>query len=186
MENKKKQENKHKLNRAKEILVQISNSSTNLKFKHLANTDLNRAKTFRLENKNITKNKKKKFLKYKKGTIVFCDFGIGLGEEISLRHFAIVLDNKDNPYKGTLTVIPLSSKNRKGYINLGDNLINNIMREVTILVENNSIIKEGLSKAIEYPDKIHYPNNLYFRSYFDKLIERHITPRPSVVSVSDV
>ena len=37
------------------------------------------------------------FKTYQRGTIVKADFGVGIGSEISQIHFAIVLNNYDNP-----------------------------------------------------------------------------------------
>lgn len=74
-----------------------------------------------LEN-NLNPSKEKIILNYKtygRGTIVKTDFGIGIGSEISQIHFAIVLNNYDNPKNNILTVIPLTSKKGKFNINLG-------------------------------------------------------------------
>lgn len=46
-------------------------------------------------------------------------------------HFAIVLNRKDNPYSRTLTVLPLTSKNKKSNINLGNELIRGVFVETT-------------------------------------------------------
>lgn len=56
---------------------------------------------------------------YKRGTIVKVDFGIGIGSEMSQIHFAIVLNNYDNPKNNILTVIPLTSKASKFNTYLG-------------------------------------------------------------------
>lgn len=55
-------------------------------------------------------NPKDRYWKFERGSIVFVDFGINIGSEMSNRHFAIVLNKYDSPKNRTLTVIPLSSK----------------------------------------------------------------------------
>lgn len=114
--------NKEKLTRARDILTTIANNPRNKKFEKLASSDIFRAKQLKNDNNNDTKY----FKRYKKGTVIFVDFGTGIGNEFSQPHFCIVMDNKDNPKKGTLTVVPLTSKNKKGFIDLDKNMKMNI------------------------------------------------------------
>lgn len=66
-----------------------------------------------------TKEEKVAFRTYKRGTIVKVDFGVGLHSEMSQVHFAIVINNYDNPKNSVLTVLPLTSKENKYNLNLG-------------------------------------------------------------------
>lgn len=116
-------DNEKYLTLARDTLINLSRNTNNKKFKKIGKYDFFRAKNFERENRNQIKT----YYKYKRGTIVFVDFGIGVGSEFSLPHFAIVLDNKDNPKKGVLTVVPLSSKQKKNYVDLDKDLINNLM-----------------------------------------------------------
>lgn len=141
--------NKYKLTLARDILFKLSMNTTNAKFKKIGNADYHRAKMLESEYNNPTP----KYYKYKRGTIVFVDFGIGIGKEFSLPHFAIVLNNKDNPKNGLLTVVPLSSKNKKGYVDLGKDLINNLIETVCKDLE---IIMD----TIESVNEIHRIHNL--------------------------
>ncbi|EHO46979.1 type II toxin-antitoxin system PemK/MazF family toxin [Lentilactobacillus kisonensis] len=50
---------------------------------------------------------------YKRGTVAYVDFGLGVGSELSGPHYAIVLNKKDNPNNSKITVIPLTSKKAK-------------------------------------------------------------------------
>lgn len=63
--------------------------------------------------KNYLKNEKRfdqRFLPtYKYGTIIQVNFGFNVQHEYGGLHYAIVLDNRDNKHKSTLTVMPLSS-----------------------------------------------------------------------------
>ncbi|EHJ08088.1 type II toxin-antitoxin system PemK/MazF family toxin [Staphylococcus simiae] len=71
---------------------------------------------------------------YKKGTIVYVNLGSNIGKEFSGNHFCIVLDNKDNPNKETITVIPLSSKQSKHYIQLESSIL-----DITIIKLNKEV-----------------------------------------------
>lgn len=72
-----------------------------------------------------------KYYHYERGTIIRVDFGVNMGSEFSLVHFAIVLDKKDNARKKTLTVLPLTSKQKKGRYSLGKEIFN----QTTTLLE---------------------------------------------------
>ncbi len=79
-----------------------------------------------------------KYRVYKRGTIIKVDFGVNLGSEMSQVHFAIVLNNYDNPKNSVLTVIPLTSKENKFNLDL-ENLIISKMTE-NIGKENKDIM----------------------------------------------
>ncbi len=78
----------------------------------------------------------KQFMKYKKGTIVKVDFGINIGCELSHTHFAIVMDNEDNCYKETISVIPLTSKPGDYKIDLGFLLFDAFIDKMNMELEN--------------------------------------------------
>lgn len=50
---------------------------------------------------------------YKRGQIVFVNFGYRIGTELGGNHYAIVLDTKNSRYANTVTVVPLKSKKDK-------------------------------------------------------------------------
>lgn len=81
-----------------------------------------------------TSNRQRKFSVYKKGTIVYVNLGSNIGKEFSGNHFCVVLDNKDNPNKETITVIPLSSKESKHYIQLESSIL-----DITIVKLNKEV-----------------------------------------------
>lgn len=64
--------------------------------------------------------KKMQYRTFKRGTIIKVDFGVSLGSEMSQVHFAIVLNNYDNPKNNVLTVLPLTSKQNKYNLDLGN------------------------------------------------------------------
>ncbi|MFX3889345.1 hypothetical protein ACJBVY_12435, partial [Streptococcus suis] len=52
------------------------------------------------------------YLKFNRGSLVFVEFVVNVGGELSNNHWDIVLDKTDSPYKKTLTVIPITSKEK--------------------------------------------------------------------------
>ena len=58
------------------------------------------------ENFNPTRN-----ISYKRGDILFVDFGFGVGSEFGGKHYAVVLDKHNYHNAASITVIPLSSLN---------------------------------------------------------------------------
>lgn len=50
---------------------------------------------------------------YKRGQIVFVNFGYRIGNELGGNHYAVVLDTKNSKNSKTLTVIPLKSKKER-------------------------------------------------------------------------
>lgn len=52
-------------------------------------------------------------INYKRGQIVFVNFGYRIGSELGGNHYAIVLDVKNSKYNNTLTVVPLKSFKNK-------------------------------------------------------------------------
>lgn len=68
-------------------------------------------------------NLKKKYKKYKKGSIVYAKLGINIGNEFSGNHFCIVLNKKDTIYNPIITVIPLTSSDTKHNILIKENIL---------------------------------------------------------------
>lgn len=76
-----------------------------------------------------------RYYHYDRGTIIRVDFGVNMGSEFCGLHFAIVLDKRDNNHKKTLTVVPLTSKNKSGRFYLGKEIFNqttNILNQQSI------------------------------------------------------
>ncbi|HJE01069.1 type II toxin-antitoxin system PemK/MazF family toxin [Staphylococcus auricularis] len=72
----------------------------------------------------VTNDKKRFYKYYSKGTVVYTKLGSNIGSEFSGNHFCVVLDNKDNKGKETVTILPLSSKNNKNYLKLKESVLN--------------------------------------------------------------
>ncbi|ASX21874.1 type II toxin-antitoxin system PemK/MazF family toxin [Lactiplantibacillus plantarum] len=72
---------------------------------------------------------------YKRGTVIRVDFGVNMGSEFCGIHFAIVLDKKDNNHKRTLTVVPLTSKQRIGRFSLGKEIFNQTLAFLRLRID---------------------------------------------------
>ena len=93
-----------------------------------------------------------RYKKYERGTIIKVDFGVNLGSEMSQVHFAIVLNNYDNPKNNILTVIPLTSKQSKFNLNL-KNLITNLIYEIEDEIKeckNDKVKETKLHNVLNY------------------------------------
>ena len=104
---------------------------------------------------------------YKRGTIIKVDFGVGLGSEMSQVHFAIVLNKYDNQNNNVLTVIPLTSKEKRFNLDLGplilEKLVKKIQKELLTLgveeelKENNRYVKtEKIAKVKKLTSLLEY------------------------------
>ena len=105
----------------------IINKNFQYKFSYLDDWLLKKSNLLLKETKTI--NEPIRYKKYERGTIIKVDFGVGLGSEMSQIHFAIVLNNYDNPKNNILTVIPLTSTPSKFNLNL-NNLITDLIIEI--------------------------------------------------------
>lgn len=102
-----------KINKASRKFKFVSKSKK-LKFRYLPDWVLSEATYFEKEVTNPVRNHKI----YKRGSLVFVDFGVNVGNELSGHHFGIVLNKKDSKRNGVLTVVPVSSKSNKFSVQL--------------------------------------------------------------------
>lgn len=105
--------------------------------------------------------------KFKRGSIIYVDFGVNIGSELSGGHFAIVLNHNDNKKSSSLNVIPLTSKDKKHFLPIDktvfDNAYNTLYTslrklEVEIREKTNSIDKLTIEKN-ELIDEVEKRNN---------------------------
>ena len=85
------------------------------KYMYLPNWLANKSLYLRRERESPYKN----YRVYRRGTIVYVDFGVNVGYELSGNHFAIVLNNHDNSKNGVVCVVPISSKEKSNYVAVG-------------------------------------------------------------------
>ena len=103
------------------------------------------------------------------------NFGTSIGNELSGNHFAIVLNKKDSPKAGEITVLPLTSKVNKSNINLGNELIQNVFSVVLNSMQDFvtfSAIIEDLLMDENGTFKYHEGQSVMFH---DSLIEHYCT-----------
>lgn len=93
-----------------------------------------------------------KYQRYKRGQIVLVDFSPSMGSEMRGKHFAIVLTKKDSPNNGVLTVIPLSSKEKSYYLNVGNIVQKQIYPELAKQIKEFTIALASL-KELNYQDQ---------------------------------
>ena len=75
-------------------------------------------------------NKKKRYIKLKRGTIVKVDFGVNPGSELCHTHFAIVISKYDNYSKESIIVLPLTSKPGVGRLPLNNLIKDEIIKKI--------------------------------------------------------
>ena len=122
----------------------IINQQLPYKFTYLDDWLLKKSNLLLEETKLLKNKENKKYKNYERGTIIKVDFGVSLGSEMSQIHFAIVLNNYDNPKNNILTVIPLTSTKSKFNLNLKSlitDLIIEIEQEIK-KIENSKNINE--------------------------------------------
>lgn len=88
------------------------------------------------------------YMKYKLGDILKIEYGVGIGGEISNRHFDIVLTRDDNTKSDCILTVPLTSKPGYGRIMIGVpilekfvDIINNSVMNISILNFTNDVNK---------------------------------------------
>ena len=75
-------------------------------------------------------NESKKFKYYRRGQIIQVKFEPQTGYEIKGIHYAIVITKRDQPYIGTLTVVPLTSKSGNRLMPIGSCISDSVFLEL--------------------------------------------------------
>ena len=120
-----KSRNNKKLNLANKRFKKVSNSN-NQKFELLPNW-LDTV-SYRYDKECVNGFPSNGYYHYRRGSIIRVDFGVNMGSEFSFPHFAVVLDKKDNSKKRTLTVVPLTSKDKSDRLPLGKEIFNQTLQ----------------------------------------------------------
>lgn len=99
---------------------------------------------------------------YKRGDIVYADFGFNVGAEFGGIHYAVVIENNNNKANGNIVVVPLTSLDPgksiddipKTDVYIGDNVIG-WAKSATIAKPNQirAISKMRISKPLRSDDK---------------------------------
>mgnify|MGYP001100125301 CR=1 FL=1 len=111
--------------------------------------------------------------KLKTGDIIKVNLGYNIGNELGGLHYCVVINKFDNPFNGTLNVIPLTSKKEnkkyhKSCVSLGSELynilsaniekendkLNNLLSELDKLDNIPEDFQEAISKKMKYLEKL--------------------------------
>ncbi|NRG73931.1 type II toxin-antitoxin system PemK/MazF family toxin [Streptococcus suis] len=142
---------------------------TSTKYKFFAISTKRQSEQYLFE----AENPKRKYWKFARGCLIFVEFGVNIGGELSNNHWAIVLDKDDTPYKTTLTVVPLTSKPSKNVVALNELIgyqslepIQNEINELNKLINSNQITNQQLYEKIGYlREVINYYKKYLKQSY---------------------
>jgi mRNA-degrading endonuclease toxin of MazEF toxin-antitoxin module len=102
---------------------------------------------------------KKRFELFRRGQIVLVNFEPQVGYEIKGLHYAIVVTKKDQPYIGTVTVIPLTSKKGNHLLCLNDCIHSALFKEIEkerkkfVELKNSNLCKEKIDDLIRLRTK---------------------------------
>lgn len=155
----------------------IANNIVNQKFEHIDSWIYKTSKIYKTENSNISKIV---YPRFEYGTIIKVDFGINEGSELSNPHFAIVLDKYDSTKNPVITILPLTSQNKKHNLPLNELIVdeftkrlnkqlNKLYEEINELEKkDNATINEIDSKGDEIKllqNMINYYSNYAKSSY---------------------
>lgn len=159
-----------KLLKAFENNLEISRLNLHNKFDSFEEWELVKSKRLLYE----INRESNRYQRFPRGSIVKVDFGVNIGSEFSQQHFAITLNKKDNMYNPVITVIPLTSKDKKGRKNLGSLIVDmylyKLQEEVSKLQESlNEIDIENCEFNPNYINEIDKINSIL--SYYKKTKE---------------
>lgn len=128
----------------KYIITQYTYNKSNKIIKDIINSNyIQNNEKYIFNNINISINDLKMLMKYvlfKRGNVVWIDFGFNIGNEFGGMHPAVILKNFDND----LFVVPISSKKPSEYVKIEEKLANN---ELSIEEYDNE--KEAITEIAE-------------------------------------
>lgn len=120
--------------------------------------------------------KQKKYFKYKRGQILFVNFGYRIGHELGGNHYCVVVSNNDSINSGNITVVPLRSFknkiNERFQVNLENSLqmsiVYNLKKTISTLKEYGETNKT-IVNTLEYISNTE--NEDLILDSFDNLLE---------------
>ena len=140
------------------------------KFSKLYNTNSNYFKIQKLPNwinfytnelnKELQNRRKVKFNQYKQGTVIMAELGVNIGDEMSGPHFCVVINKNNTQYDHIITILPLTSHNKKRYLPLNENIaIKNLQKIKSELLKLNQILINNNKNPFEVRQQIIVLNN---------------------------
>ncbi|ONK25751.1 hypothetical protein BVE86_09310 [Streptococcus azizii] len=136
-----------------------------------------KARLLRQERRHYQAKYKRRYKVYPRGALVFVNFGVNIGAELSNHHWAVVLNNFDSPNSQKLTVIPISSKSNKFAVKI-DGLISKKSEKYLT-----NLLMEKQAEFYAYREKTHKVNQGNF-STLDEL-NAYITAQETYFMDSD-
>ncbi len=158
-----------KTNELYEEIYELSQDTENKKYQYLPYWKEKEAKILLRE----IRYPRKFFSEYKRGTIIRVDFGVNIGCEFSQIHYAIVLNKKDNRMSETISVIPLTSKNKESNLSIGNIIFNSAINALNEKIQDfidedgNPILKskDDMQKIKKMSDILEYYSKNPVASY---------------------
>lgn len=118
---------KYALNNYKKVLNNNHGKKNYKKYKHLPDWILSKSKYLLRDYKCYGNNRKV----FARGSLVYVDFGVNVGTELSGSHFAIVLTKNDHRRNDKLNVVPLTSHSHEDNIPMNDTILNRANANLT-------------------------------------------------------
>lgn len=123
----------------KYVITKYTFNKANKTIKNIIKKNYNfKDNKYSFNNKNISNDDVRLLMKYilfKRGNVIWLDFGFNIGNEFGGMHPAVILKNFDND----LFVIPISSKKPPEYIKLDQDLQNNVISKEKYKERKNAI-----------------------------------------------
>lgn len=121
----------------------------------------------------------------KPGTLIYVDFGVKLGSEISGAHFALSITKNDSSYNPLLQVIPLTSKHHKSYIDIGTEVYDRAQEALQKSIEALKKENERIDTAMTLFDELRSKSNLSNKRP-DEVFELSVKFFKSIVELADI
>ncbi len=142
------------INKASDNFKNIIKDVKNQKFQYLDDWLYKKSKIYLKENVKKINNI---YPRFDYGTILKVDFGINDGSELSGPHFAISLERYDSTKNPVITILPLSSQNKRHYLHLNELIAEEFTKRLKKHLE---ILKKEVSDNTNTPmDEIDIKSN---------------------------
>lgn len=151
------------INYACDNFKNIVNNIQNSKFDHVDTWLKKTSITFEKENTN--KINADTYPRFDYGTIIKVDFGVNIGSELSGPHYAITLERYDSTKNPVITILPLTSQNKKYYLPLSDLITDEFTKR----------LKKALNNLSKDLDNVVLSNDLYNSDFLNNKQEESKT-----------
>ena len=94
--------------------------------------------------------RKNRYPAFSRGQVVQVNFDPQVGCEIKGIHYAIVVTNFDKTWIGTITVVPLTSKNKNHLVPLGEWLSDTVMNDLELQARHYMALIKKIQAELDY------------------------------------